>query len=309
MIVLGLGGCMRPVHRHVDVSGSVEVARRAVDSEAFAHGMEIERERRATLAWYSAPYSSGATSSVGRKRSLLSVRFHALDREHTRIELSGSREGVGLLQADAPGRLIEIAPEYDGWSEWLGVGGELAAGIGVGRDPDRSGAVGQVDLTARIGKRLWRFGGVDDAVRARWALVVGGGVGVRLRPDDETYRAELSISLERTTAGWFVPWYRLRTGPRTFFELSIAWLSERAAPHGTGRHGAEVGLAVRRPPWGGIYVRAGALSDSGTARGGMIWSAGVEGGTYPSVVAMFLVVVVAAAMHCCEIDFPGGGPD
>lgn len=301
-LLLVLGGCLARGYRYVDVPGSTDTVRGHLEQRARADGMLVYHERGATLLKADPPARESLPPAVTTPdqaplrsryryeiipRLVAVARFHSLAPERTRIELSGNLERAKVIVPDPPGVVVTPVDTF-GWSEWLGLGIDVAVGAGVVSDPEYH-ASGRLDGTLRFSRRLYRFGEVDSATRTRWSLIASSGIGVRLSPQGFAFRPELLVSFSRNRAAWLVPWWQLPMGPRTLFDLSFAGLLEER-----GRRGFEAGVSVRRPPWVGLYARAGVFRGSGDLRGGPIFSAGLESGTIPSIGLAAVGIVVGA---------------
>jgi len=149
-LLLVLGGCLAGGYRYIDVPGSADTVRGHLEQRARADGMLVYHERGATLLKADPPAREILPPAVTTPdqaplrsryryeiipRLVAVARFHSLAPERTRIELSGNLERAKVIVPDPPGVVVTPVDTF-GWSEWPGVGIDVAVGAGIVSDPE-----------------------------------------------------------------------------------------------------------------------------------------------------------------------------
>jgi hypothetical protein len=274
--MFALAGCFHRHYRYADVPVPQMQARTEVTERAQAEGLTVEPERD-HLVIQSSIHTSAA-------------RFYPLGPNRTRVEIGTDEDPPDRVFVAGRGIDIDATDEF-GWSEWFGLG--LAPVVGVGcAYQSRTGATPFLDGELRLSKTLHRFGQPDSAIAPRWSLIVGVAPGVRATPDAITFRPELTVSLSKRVAAWYVEEHQLpQQQERTLIDFSVTPLIEDS-----GRRGFEIGAGLRREPWAGIHVYAGWLSDSSAMRGGPIAAISLDGGAITSLGGLVVGLAVAAVI-------------
>jgi hypothetical protein len=173
---------------------------------------------------------------------------------------------------------------------------ELGSELGMGMDPAIEGAALGFRLAGRAGMKWGARGGPGH----EWQLWSLAGVGPRVHGTNtecgqtcnrsiSAFEPELVLRLSRVPVAELVPGRRVAIGRGMDLDLRLSGVFDEL-----DRSGLSAALAVRRPGWGGVFVRAGHVW--GEDRG-VTGSAGIDLDSFATLGGVLGAALVVGAVQ------------